>query len=55
MRIQVDNVRGFHAELIAKTYRYAKPGIEHTPWGTLDVSVKDPFGNRLVFTTAIST
>lgn len=25
------------------------------PWGTRDMSVKDPFGNRLTFTTSIGT
>jgi uncharacterized glyoxalase superfamily protein PhnB len=29
--------------------------LDDTPWGTRDMSVKDPFGNRLTFTTAIST
>jgi uncharacterized glyoxalase superfamily protein PhnB len=25
------------------------------PWGTRDFTVTDPFGNRLTFTSAIST
>ena len=55
MRIQADDIDALHTELIAKQYRYARPSIEATPWDTRDMSVKDPFGNRLTFTTAIST
>ncbi|WP_293372796.1 glyoxalase superfamily protein [Nevskia sp.] len=49
LRIPVDDLQGFHRELLAKQYGYARPGIEEMPWG-LDMSVKDPFGNRLTFT-----
>jgi len=55
MRIAVDDIDALHAELAARDYGYARPGIEAMPWGTRDMSVKDPFGNRLTFTTAIST
>lgn len=55
MRIAVDDIDAFHQELSATNYKYARPGIEATPWDTREVTVKDPFGNRLVFTTAIST
>jgi len=55
MRIDSTELDRFHAELAAKHYRYARPGIEQTPWGTKDMSVKDPFGNRLIFTSRISS
>ena len=55
MRIECSDLDSFHAELISKHYKYARPGIEHTPWGTRDMCVSDPFGNRLTFTTAVST
>ena len=55
MRIAVDAIDELHAELTAKQFKYARPGLDDTPWGTRDLSVKDPFGNRLTFTTAIST
>jgi uncharacterized glyoxalase superfamily protein PhnB len=55
MRIEVDDIDAYHAELRAKAYGYARPGIDDTPWGSRDMSVKDPFGNRLTFTNAIST
>ena len=40
-----------HARLTAADYRYAKPGIESTPWGSRELRVTDPFGNRLIFFT----
>jgi len=55
MRIEVGDIDAYHAELTAKEYGYARPGIDDTPWGSRDMSVKDPFGNRLTFTSAIST
>lgn len=55
MRIEVDDIDALHAELANKDYAYARSGIDAMPWGTRDMSVKDPFGNRLTFTTAIST
>jgi len=55
MRIETNELDAFHAELSAKKYKYARPGIENTPWGSKDMSIKDPFGNRLTFTNAIST
>ena len=54
LRIETDDVDAFQAELMAKRYKYARPGVEDMPWGTRDMSVKDPFGNRLTFTSAIS-
>ena len=55
LRIAVGDIDALHAELAAREYGHARPGIETMPWGTRDMSVKDPFGNRLTFTTAIST
>ena len=55
MRIQVSDVDALCAELLAKDYRHARPRVEAMPWGTRDFTVTDPFGNRLTFTSAIST
>lgn len=49
LRIEVPDLKAYHAEIAAKRYKYARPGIEKMPWGTDDMSVKDPFGNRLTF------
>jgi hypothetical protein len=55
IRIETDGLDAFHAELSSKKYNYARLGIETMPRGTRDMSVKDPFGNRLTFTTGIGT
>jgi len=55
MRIEVGDIDAYHAELTAKNYGFARPGLDDTPWGTREMSVKDPFGNRLTFTSAIGT
>ena len=55
MRIEVDDIDELYADLGTKNFSYARPTLVETPWGTRDMSVKDPFGNRLTFTTAIST
>ncbi|MQB10520.1 VOC family protein [Agrobacterium sp. ICMP 6402] len=44
-------MRGVHAyqrELVAKDYRFLKPGVEELPWGDV-MEVIDPFGNRIRF------
>jgi catechol 2,3-dioxygenase-like lactoylglutathione lyase family enzyme len=51
VRIGTDGLDEFHAELTAKDYRYMKPGIESMPWGMREMTLHDPFGNRLVFTS----
>jgi len=50
LRVPVVDLDTLHAELNTKQYRYARPNIEDMPWGTRDMSIKDPFGNRLTFT-----
>ncbi|HYF21160.1 MAG TPA: glyoxalase superfamily protein [Ramlibacter sp.] len=51
VRIEVDRVDALHQELAARRYRYARPDVEATAWGTRELTVRDPFGNRLVFWT----
>ncbi len=55
MRVPVEGLDELHAALNAKQFKYARPAIEETPWGTRDMTLRDPFGNRLTFTTVIST
>lgn len=55
LRIETDELEAFHQQLLAADYKYAKPGLEDTPWGSRDMTIADPFGNRLTFTNAIST
>jgi catechol 2,3-dioxygenase-like lactoylglutathione lyase family enzyme len=55
VRIEVADIEGLHQELIAKRYAYARPGLEHTQWNTREITVTDPFGNRLTFFETAST
>jgi uncharacterized glyoxalase superfamily protein PhnB len=50
LRIETSGLDHFHAALSAQDYRYMKPGIQDMPWGSRDMTVTDPFGNRLIFT-----
>ncbi len=49
MRIETLDLDAFHQQLKEKQYKYANPGIEYQPWGSFEMSVRDPFGNRLTF------
>jgi catechol 2,3-dioxygenase-like lactoylglutathione lyase family enzyme len=49
IRIETAALDDLLAELRAHDYKYAKPDIEHAPWGERVLSVRDPFGNRLTF------
>lgn len=50
MRIACGDLEAYRDELLAKDYRYCRPGIQDMSYGTRDMSVNDPFGNRLIFT-----
>ena len=49
IQIGMVGITDYHRELVAKDYRYYKPGIEDEPWGARVMKVTDPFGNRLLF------
>lgn len=49
LRVTMRGVEAFHRELAAKKYRYMRPGLETTPWKTLETGVIDPFGNAIRF------
>jgi hypothetical protein len=42
-------VEAFHRAIASKGYRYMGPGLETTPWRTLETGVIDPFGNLIRF------
>lgn len=48
LRIKVNDINQFHRSL-PKNYPYAKPGIEDSPWHTKEVTICDPFFNKLIF------
>ena len=49
LRIAMRGVEASQRELLAKNYRYMRPGLKKTPWNTLEATVIDPVGNQLVF------
>jgi uncharacterized glyoxalase superfamily protein PhnB len=49
LRIETTELAALNQRLLAKSYRYARPGIESTAWKTREMRITDPFGNRLVF------
>lgn len=54
-RVHIENFPGlkeYHKQLIAKKYKFMRPGIGKTPWNpkTDCMEVIDPFGNRMTFT-----
>jgi uncharacterized glyoxalase superfamily protein PhnB len=51
LRIETNELEAFNKELLAKRYKHARPGVNDTPWGTRDMPITDPFGNKLIFTT----
>ncbi|WP_375688406.1 glyoxalase superfamily protein [Pseudooceanicola sp. LIPI14-2-Ac024] len=46
--VPMEGIEAFHAELKTRPYANMNPGLEKAPWG-LEVTVIDPFGNRLRF------
>jgi len=52
LRIGCDDIDGFAAWLRERPYKYARPGApEDMPWGTREITLNDPFGNRLTFSS----
>lgn len=49
LRIEVADLDALRDELLTREYRYVQPAIESMPWGTRDMALTDPFGNRLTF------
>jgi uncharacterized glyoxalase superfamily protein PhnB len=50
IRISTEDVDALAATLAVKDYKFAKPGApERTAWGTAELCIGDPFGNRLRF------
>ncbi len=50
VRIGIDDVNAYCRSLADKQYKFARPGEgTRTPWGTVEATLTDPFGNRLTF------
>lgn len=49
IRIYWENLSLLKNELEVKDYKFAKPQVEKTDWETLELSITDPFSNRIIF------
>ena len=47
--VYMTGVEAFQRELIGKKYRYNRPGLDRQDWGMLEVTVNDPFDNKIIF------
>lgn len=48
--VEASDVTGYAKSLEAKKYKHARPGLPcPTAWGKVELTITDPFGNRLTF------
>ena len=47
--VRCEGVKEFHKQLIEKKYKYNRPGLEETFYGSWCVTVNDPFYNKISF------
>lgn len=47
--VRMRGVREYHAEISGKGYRHLRPGVESRAWTPAEMTVTDPFGNRIRF------
>ena len=56
VKLHTDTIEEYVEELVAKQYPPGVSeqdlGVAKQPWGSLDMLLIDPFGNRLIFTNA---
>jgi catechol 2,3-dioxygenase-like lactoylglutathione lyase family enzyme len=56
VKLHTDKIEEYVEQLVVKEYppgvAEQDPGVAEQPWGSLDMVLVDPFGNRLVFTNA---
>ncbi len=49
VRIRCDDVEALCKALNAKKYPHARPGFHDQEWGNREMSIGDPFHNRVIF------
>ena len=56
VELHTDKIEEYVERLVAKKFppgvAEQDPGVAEQPWGSLDMVLVDPFGNRLIFTNA---
>ncbi|MCS3454480.1 putative glyoxalase superfamily protein PhnB [Aeromonas sp. BIGb0405] len=54
LRLSTQRLDELHGDLLAKAYGNARPGIETMPWGSREMTIWDPFGNKFIFNEPLS-
>ncbi|UGB28780.1 glyoxalase superfamily protein [Metabacillus sp. B2-18] len=49
IRIKITNIKKYHSKLQEMKYHYSNPCLEKSPWNTVELTVIDPFFNRITF------
>jgi catechol 2,3-dioxygenase-like lactoylglutathione lyase family enzyme len=47
--VYTTGVETLHRELNDRNYRHNRPGLQQQDWGMLELTVVDPFNNRITF------
>jgi catechol 2,3-dioxygenase-like lactoylglutathione lyase family enzyme len=47
--IEMTGLAAYQADLLAKQYGYARPGLVDQPWDATTMTIADPFYNHIVF------
>jgi hypothetical protein len=47
--VYTSGVHVLHRELNEKNYRHNRPGLDPQDWGMTEMTVVDPFNNRIIF------
>ncbi|MEO1763136.1 MAG: glyoxalase superfamily protein [Cyanobacteria bacterium J06629_18] len=54
VRINIVGIKEYHTYLLGKKYSFCKPGLKKAPWGHYEITVSDPFANKIIFWEEIS-
>ncbi|MDP5168913.1 MAG: VOC family protein [Bacteroidia bacterium] len=49
IRIETPSVEDYQQLLLSKPPLFARPALEDQPWGSREMTITDPFHNRLIF------
>jgi uncharacterized glyoxalase superfamily protein PhnB len=49
VRVHEKDLAGYHDALSQKSYRHYHSSVIEQPWGSFDMTILDPFGNKLIF------
>ncbi|MAZ66356.1 MAG: glyoxalase/bleomycin resistance/extradiol dioxygenase family protein [Kangiellaceae bacterium] len=52
--LDVSGLKAYQRCLLAKKYKHSRPGVDKTDWGTLEMTIADPFGNRITFSERLT-